>query len=215
MKFAHVIFLIVFFAAALNASVFDHPLKQENKSSLESFVSQMTSKAVVHGDFKQTRSIKKMNRQFVSTGKFAIVNGSGILWKTEKPFASKLWVSENGITQTDLHGNEKKLPASENPVFAEFSRTIQSLFSGKLNELENKFEIYFEIENNMVSVGLVPREKAVRGVIASITMAGKRNIEKIVIVDAEGNLVEYEFSNQKFEKNLNDDVLKIYQLPKP
>lgn len=193
------------------ATVFDHPVKMESQKELVGFLSEMTSYEMIEGNFKQTKSIKKLNRDFVSTGKFLIWNGVGIYWVTQKPFESFLQVNDSGVAQWDDKGNKKEISTKENPVFAEFSKTIWSVFSGNVKEMEKNFEVYFEKSAKNVSIGLVPRETAVRKVIANLVMEGSRNLEKVTITDGDGNLVVYEFSNHVLQKEFKMDPLYIYE----
>ena len=179
------------------AAVFDHPVNATSKQELSSALLQMTRHEVVTGDFKQTKSIKKLNRDFVSTGTFRISKTSGIVWKTQKPFPSELTVSDAGISERNVNGQVRVISSNDNPVFAQFSKTIQAVFSGNLSELETNFNIFCEKTSNGYMVGLVPREKAVQKVIANIVMDVSENLEKVVITDGEGSPVVYEFSNQK------------------
>ena len=179
------------------AAVFDHPVNATSKQELSSALLQMTRHEVVTGDFKQTKSIKKLNRDFVSTGTFRISKTSGIVWKTQKPFPSELTVSDAGISERNVNGQVRVISSNDNPVFVQFSKTIQAVFSGNLSELETNFNIFCEKTSNGYMVGLVPREKAVQKVIANIVMDVSENLEKVVITDGEGSPVVYEFSNQK------------------
>jgi len=179
------------------AAVFDHPVNATSKQELSSALLQMTRHEVVTGDFKQTKSIKKLNRNFVSTGTFRISKTSGIVWKTQKPFPSELTVSDAGISERNVNGQVRVISSNDNPVFVQFSKTIQAVFSGNLSELETNFNIFCEKTSNGYMVGLVPREKAVQKVIANIVMDVSENLEKVVITDGEGSPVVYEFSNQK------------------
>lgn len=186
------------------ASVFDHPVSDNSRKQLSMALNQMTSHAVVYGDFKQVKSIKKLNRDFVSTGNFMISKSYGIAWNTLKPFASMLMVTSGGISQQSGNGPVKKMASQENPVFAEFSKTIQAVFSGNCQELENNFTVYFEKKGNDVVIGLIPKEATVRKVIANIVMEGSVTLDKITITDGEGNPIVYEFSKQKL---LNDSQM--------
>lgn len=193
----------VAFAAGAAPDVFKKPLTESSKPALQQSLSVLTSSPLTVGNFKQTRSIKKLNREFVSTGSFAIDRDAGILWDTQKPFASVLWVGDNSIVQWDSARNAKKtMSAKDTPVFAEFSKTIQSVFSGKFDELDRNFKIFFEQSGENFSVGLVPKEKAVARVIASILLEGRAELEKVTIVDGEGNPVVYEFSQHLHFANL-------------
>jgi len=199
--------LFALVAVAAADTVFDHPVNDGSKKQLSAALTQMTSHDVIYGDFKQTKSIKKLNRDFVSTGNFMISRNYGIAWNTLKPFATLLVVSQSGISQQAGNGPVKKMSTQENPVFAEFSRTIQAVFSGNSQELDANFKVFFEKSGKGFVIGLVPREAAVRKVIASIVMEGSSNLDKIVITDGEQNPIVYEFSSQKYKSNSEMDSL--------
>ena len=75
-------------AAGSASDVFKKPLTEASKPALQQSLSVLTASPLTMGDFKQTRTIKKMNREFVSTGSFAIDREAGIVWDTKKPFPS-------------------------------------------------------------------------------------------------------------------------------
>lgn len=165
------------------------------KADLVNAMSAMTAHQVTQGNFKQIKTIKKLNREFVSTGTFKITNGEGILWNVEKPFASKLTISGDKMIQESANGKKTEMAAKDNAVFAEFSKTIQSVFSGKVDELEKLFEVSFKKSGKSYVVNLVPREAAVRAVIANMVLEASAELDKVSLIDGEGNTTVYEFSN--------------------
>lgn len=199
-------FIFVLGLSLSMASVFDHPVNADSKRVLTSALTEMTRYDVISGDFVQTKSIKKLNRNFVSTGTFRISKTSGVVWKTQKPFPSEMIVSDAGISERNANGVVRTISSKDNPVFAQFSMTIQALFSGNLSELETRFNIYYEKNPNGNRIGLVPREAAVRKVIANIVMDVSENLDKVVITDGEGSPVLFEFTNH--QSSLESDSLK-------
>ena len=186
---------LLLLACSAFADVFGRPLTAETKPALLQSLTVLTTSPLTVGEFKQVRTIKKLNREFVSTGSFAIDRQSGIVWDTRKPFATVFWVGDDAMVQLDPARNTKKtVSVKENPVFAEFSKTIQSVFSGNYGELERNFKIYFEKKGNAFTVGLVPKESAVARVVASIVLEGTKELDKVKITDGDGNPVVYEFS---------------------
>lgn len=181
------------------AAVFDHPVNADSKRVLTSSLAEMTRYDVISGDFVQTKSIKKLNRDFVSTGTFRISKTSGVVWKTEKPFPSELTVSDEGITERSANGHVRTISTKDNPVFTEFSKTIQAVFSGNISDLETKFNVFYEKTPNGGQIGLVPREASVRKIVSNIVMDFSSSIDKVVITDGSGSPVTYEFKNQKSE----------------
>lgn len=158
-------------------------------------MSAMTAHKVTQGNFKQIKTIKKLNREFVSTGTFKITNGEGILWNVEKPFASKLTISGDKMIQESANGKKTEMAAKDNAVFAEFSKTIQAVFSGKVDELEKHFDVSLKKSGNSYVVTLVPKEAAVRSVIANMVLESSVELDKVTLTDGEGNPTVYEFSN--------------------
>lgn len=186
---------LLLLACSAFADVFGRPLTAETKPALLQSLTVLTTSPLTVGEFKQVRTIKKLNREFVSTGFFAIDRQSGIVWDTRKPFATVFWVGDDAMVQLDPARNTKKtVSVKENPVFAEFSKTIQSVFSGNYGELERNFKIYFEKKGDAFTVGLVPKESAVVRVVASIVLEGTKELDKVKITDGDGNPVVYEFS---------------------
>ncbi|MCQ2091879.1 MAG: outer membrane lipoprotein carrier protein LolA [Fibrobacter sp.] len=185
---------LIFFVGLLASVSFGAPAAG-SKADLVNAMSAMTSHKVTKGNFKQIKTIKKLNREFVSTGTFAITNGEGILWNVEKPFASKLTISGDKMIQESANGKKTEMAAKDNAVFAEFSRTIQSVFSGKVDELESHFEVSFKKSGKSYVVDLVPREAAVRTVIASMVLEASAELDKVSLIDGEGNTTVYEFAN--------------------
>ena len=212
--FYMMLFLVLGLSLAM-ASVFDHPMDATSKQVLARILTQMNRHNTVTGDFKQTKSIKKLNRDFVTTGTFRISKTAGIVWKTQKPFPSEMTVSDDGITERNASGQVRTISTKDNPVFAQISTTIQALFSGNLSELETRFNIYYLTladggeygDKSCHKIGLVPREASVRKMIANIEMDVSDHLDKVVITDGEGSPVIYEFTNQQTPaENIRQDL---------
>ena len=199
--------------AADGASVFEHPVTAATKADIARSLEQMTRYGVVVGDFKQTKAIKKLNREFVSTGTFSISKVSGVVWKTQKPFPSELTVSDSSITERSINGSVRTISTKDNPIFAEFSKVIKAMLFGNIAELEANFKLFYEGDSRSSDgrfrVGLIPREKSMQKVIANIVMDASKSLDndaalsllnRVVVTDADGNPVTYEFSNQTVSK---------------
>jgi len=180
-----------------SAAVFDNPVNEKSKQELSQVLTQVTSYDEVSGDFKQIKTIKKLNREFVSSGTFRISKKSGIVWSMQKPFVSEMTVNDSGIFERSANGTVKTISTKDNPVFAQFSKVIQAVFFGNLSELESRFSLFYEKTPNGSRIGLVPREATIRKVVANIVMEMSANLDKVVITDGEGSPVTYEFTNHK------------------
>ena len=92
------------------------------------------------GDFSQTKTITQSGRKLKSIGKF-IISDMGIVWKTEKPFASTLVISENKMVQTSASGKKTVMDGTDNQIFQSISSVLSSLFMGNTEKLYENFEI--------------------------------------------------------------------------
>ena len=188
---------VIYGCGVAMADVFDHPVNKKSKPELEKALAKVMNYEVASGDFKQTKSIKKRNRKFVSTGTFLISKKTGIVWKTQKPIFSELALNNAGVFERDSSGQSHMLLTKDNPMFADFSNNIQALFSGKISQLEKNFNVYYEKQSCGFKMGLVPREGIVRMVIANVVIEACKNIDKVIITDAEESPVMLEFLNYK------------------
>lgn len=185
------------FAVSSVAAVFDHPVSKKTKPELEKSLAKVMDYEVASGDFKQTKSIKKLKRDFVSTGTFRISKKSGIVWNTQQPIVSELAVNNGGIFERDAGGQSRIVVAKENPMFADFSKNIQAMFSGEVAELEKNFKVFYEKKSCGFTMGLVPREGIVRKVVANIVIDACENVDKVIIMNVDDSPVTYEFMNYK------------------
>lgn len=179
------------------AAVFDHPVSKKTKPELEKSLAKAMDYEVASGDFKQTKSIKKLKRDFVSTGTFRISKKSGIVWKTQQPIVSELAVNNGGIFERDAGGQSRIVVTKENPLFADFSKNIQAMFSGEVSELEKNFKVFYEKKSCGFMMGLVPREGIVRKVVANIVIEACEYVDKVIITNVDDSPVTYEFMNYK------------------
>lgn len=182
---------------AAGGDIWKHPLKDSGSTAIDSTFSPMTAHAVVRGDFKQTKTIAQLNREFVSVGKFVIANDKGVLWDTEKPFASRLAISETRMVQQNANGSHSEISAKDNVVFAQIAKAIQSIFSGSTSKLQAGFHIFFDRRGSNWTIGLIPREASVKKAIQSIELTGGTWLERIKLIDGSGSPLLYELSNPK------------------
>ena len=190
-------FLLLLACVQSYAGVFDHPLKKEDSAGLEQVLSSMRKNPVVRGTFKQVKSVKKINREFVSTGRFTIAGSDGIIWSMEKPFANQTAITKKKMVQRSASGSVSEMNVAENAVFNRISQTIQGIFSGDFQLIQSEFQVYYEPvkgDKSLWVVGLVPKESAIKKQIASVELQGGAWLQNVKIVDGDGNPVTYEFS---------------------
>lgn len=186
---------------------------QDTKTlTLENVCVALASRPNTTGEFTQTKSIQTNGRKLKSTGQF-IISDYGILWKTEKPFPSSLILTKDTMVQVAANGNKSVMSGKDNQIFSNISDTLSSVFSGNATELKKNFICDFSVDvNGNWKVLLTPKDSTIASVMNTLMLSGQCNLSagtavlaSLEMSEASGNTILYEFSNQKYPKELSQD----------
>ena len=175
-------------------SLWDSPA-DFNSPAFAEIVPPLSSVKKQEGSFIQKRIVQKIQRVFESSGTFLISGKDGIILNVEKPFASRSEISKEKMIQVFPDGTSVEMNAANNAVFREIAASVQAIFNGNLESLQQKFDIYFVTQKKKWTIGLRPKEKMIQKALASILLEGQKNLEKVEMLDGEGNILSYEFRN--------------------
>lgn len=186
-----------FLIASVNAETFDSVCKNLAKHP------NMT------GNFSQVKTISAVNRSMKSSGTF-IFSLDGIMWKTEKPFPSTMVVGMTSVKQTLANGKETVIDASSNQIFTSISTTLSAMFSGNAAVLQDNFDVDFNFSGSDWKAVLSPKDNMVKKILFSLSIGGKAtensaDLNSIVMAEATGDTITYNFTNQKYPKELTAD----------
>lgn len=186
-----------FLIASVNAETFDSVCKNLAKHP------NMT------GNFSQVKTISAVNRSMKSSGTF-IFSLDGIMWKTEKPFPSTMVVGMTSVKQTLANGKETVIDASSNQIFTSISTTLSAMFSGNADVLQNNFDVDFSFSGSDWKAVLSPKDSMVKKILTSLSIGGNAtensaDLNSIVMAEATGDTITYNFTNQKYPKELTAD----------
>lgn len=186
-----------FLIASVNAETFDSVCKNLAKHP------NMT------GNFSQVKTISAVNRSMKSSGTF-IFSLDGIMWKTEKPFPSTMVVGMTSVKQTLANGKETVIDASSNQIFTSISTTLSAMFSGNSEVLQNNFDVDFSFSGSDWKAVLSPKDNMVKKILTSLSIGGNAtensaDLNSIVMAEATGDTITYNFTNQKYPKELTAD----------
>ncbi len=207
--FAALLFLA--FGFATNSSLY-----AENHS-LESVCESLASKPNTTGDFTQIKTIQANGRKLKSSGKF-IISNLGIYWKTEKPFPSSLILTEDSMIQISANGTKSVMNGKDNQIFANISATLSSVFSGNVEALKKNFECDFsEDAKNGWKILLTPKDSTIASVMKTLILSGTYDsssdmaaLASLEMAETSDNTITYEFTNQKYPKELSADEKQIF-----
>jgi hypothetical protein len=203
-------FLLAFLPALLYSQVptdgiFKSPLTAAKRPRFEEVCAAMAAHPVVRGDFVQTKTISRLNRTLVSRGVFTIARNAGMIWDTRSPYPSLMAVGKDYLVEI-AGGKKNRMDASGNMTFVRISETMSSVFSGNAALLSANFEIYFAESGGSWTLGLIPKDTAIRQFAAAIILKGSAaEVNSLRFYEQRGDTVSYELSNQTYAQELTID----------
>lgn len=196
-KIIAVMISVLLFGAAASAETF------------ESVCSNLAKHPNMTGNFTQVKTIAAVNRQMKSSGTF-IFSLDGIMWKTEKPFPSTMVVGMTSVIQTLANGKQNVIDASSNQVFTSISTTLSAMFSGDAETLKSNFNVDFSANGGTWKAVLSPKDESVLKILKSISISGTcsasaADLDCIIMLEANGDSIRYDFTDKKYPKELTAD----------
>ena len=163
------------------------------------------------GNFTQTKTVAGSNRAFVSTGRIQIAAGYGIVWYTEKPYASMLVVGKDVLIQKIRDGAPTHLDMAQNPVYTQIATTLECVFSADFSAMSDTFRTYLSGDAKGWSLRLIPKSKTVASFMESIEMSGSDTFGFLKLYETTGDAIAYEFSDME-NRELTDEELAVWSL---
>jgi hypothetical protein len=177
--------------------VFSHPLGADARPAMNASFGRLSEKAVVAGSFVQTTRVQRLGRNLVSKGEFLFSAKDGVYWKLTSPYPSSIVMTATKLVQVSESGEKSVIEAKDNLVFQRVAGTMQAVFSGRPEALEREFEAYFQGDASSWRLGLVPKDKSVRGIVASLVVEGGDSIRALRLNEASGDVVTYSFETAR------------------
>ncbi|HEX8611812.1 MAG TPA: outer membrane lipoprotein carrier protein LolA [Telluria sp.] len=149
------------------------------------------------GRFDQTKHLAGMKKPLASNGRFCVVAGKGVLWRTLKPFPNTLRLTRDEIVSFQGERVAMRLEAKQEPTVRMINSVLFSLLSGDLGQLETLFEVDGSVDGNAWQVALKARQPALAKAIGAISLDGGAYVKNIQIVEASGDKTFIVFSEIK------------------
>ncbi|AMO95028.1 outer membrane lipocarrier LolA family protein [Collimonas fungivorans] len=149
---------------------------------------------VLCGRFDQSKQLVGIRKPLLSNGRFCVVNGKGVLWRTLQPFPNTLRLKRDEIVQMQGDRIAMRMDAKQEPVVRMINSVLFSLLAGDLSQLENLFELDGSVQGNSWKVGLKAREPALAKAIGTLALTGGAYVKTVTISEASGDRTEISFS---------------------
>ena len=149
---------------------------------------------IMCGRFDQTKQLAGMKKPLASNGRFCVVAGKGVLWRTLQPFPSTLRLTRDEIVNYQGDRVAMRLDAKTEPTVRMINNVLFSLLSGDLGQLESLFEVDGTVDASSWNVALKARQAALEKAIGTIKLDGGAYVKNIVMSEAGGDKTSIVFS---------------------
>jgi outer membrane lipoprotein-sorting protein len=148
------------------------------------------------GRFDQTKTLAGMKRPLASSGRFCVIAGKGVLWRTLKPFPNTLRLTRDEIVHYQGERVAMRLAAAQEPTVRTINSVLFSLLAGDLAQLDTLFEVDGSIDGTW-KVQLKARAPALARAIGAISLEGGAYVRNITMLEAGGDRTDIVFSDIK------------------
>jgi len=138
-----------------------------------------------------------MKRPLASHGRFCVVGGKGVMWRTLKPFPNTLRLTKDEIVHFQGERVAMRLDAKQEPTVRMINSVLFSLLSGELGTLDTLFEVDGTADAGSWKVALKARQPALAKAIGAISLDGGAYVKNITINEASGDHTAIVFSEIK------------------
>lgn len=145
------------------------------------------------GRFDQAKHLTGMKRPLASSGRFCVIAGKGVLWRTITPFPNTLRVTRDEILHLQGKRVAMRLDAKQEPAVRMINSVLFSLLAGDLTQLETLFEVETSVDKTW-KVALKARTPALAQAIGAITLDGGAYVRNIHISESGGDRTDIAFS---------------------
>jgi outer membrane lipoprotein-sorting protein len=175
---------------------------------------QLRNVETIQADFVQEKNLTVLKHKLVIRGNFALQKPDKVMWNVHEPVKYAIRVMGDQVTQWDEDTNKvQTINVGNDPTFKAISQQLQSWFMGNYKELENSYDVYL-IETKPLTFRFGPKPGSVMAKVLSwiqVTFGPEeRNIDRMVVREAGGDVTTMVFSNTR----LNQPVpKKTWEIP--
>ncbi|GGI54290.1 LolA family protein [Oxalicibacterium solurbis] len=149
---------------------------------------------VLCGRFDQVKKLSGMKKPLSSNGRFCVVTGKGVLWRTLHPFPDTLKLTKDEIIHYQGDRVAMRLDANQEPTVRTINSVLFSLLSGDLSQLETLFDVEGNTDKKAWRVTLRAKQPALAKVIGAITLKGDSRVQSVHFDEASGDTTDIVFS---------------------
>ena len=181
------------------------------KQTVESVCALISKHSVTSGDFVQEKTVPNAKRSLRSSGTFLMCS-EGIYLATKKPLESAMGLTKSSLIRVTPDGARTVIGMESNPTFLGIANIISAILAGDKNLLEEHFTAAVSETENVWHMTLVPKDETVLSAVASIELSGDaKNLNSLVMNNAQGGTVSYKFMNHVYGDSLTNAQRALFK----
>ncbi len=156
-------------------------------SELDAVAARIEQPQLLRGRFDQDKQVAGFRKALHSSGRFVLVRGQGVLWFTERPFASQLALTGARLSVAS-GGSTRIIDAAEEPALAAVHAVLFDLLGGDIAKLQANFTIAAELlDDERWRLQLQPKPGLFAQAFTRIELEGARQVERVQLFEANGD----------------------------
>ncbi|MDR1425081.1 MAG: outer membrane lipoprotein carrier protein LolA [Azoarcus sp.] len=187
------------------------PLHAADAGVLVAARERLALEPVTQGEFVQTRQLARIKKPLISTGRFVVARGLGVIWEDIAPFARTMRLTKDEILQTADGQTLMHLSADKEPAVAAVTGILFGVLAGDLDALARGFDHAGEVKGTHWRLDFTPRDANLARLIRQLTLRGARDIEQVEIISAAGDVTYIEFKAQTHAREIPADIGKRFE----
>lgn len=141
----------------------------------------------IYGEFIQSKTIEGFTKPIVTSGNF-IIKDKVLYWDTLKPRNNSIKIDETGMYS--------KKDNTWIKIKSEYDKSLfLDIVNLNLNKINNIFNINITGNNNNWELNLTPKKNIVGKIFKEIKINGNKYVNKIHIIESNGDLTSMDFKN--------------------
>ena len=153
---------------------------------------------ILRGRFEQFRTLKGFGAPLKSAGSFTLAVERGLIWRTERPFATMTVMTGNGLMQRSEGGGIVQLPAARVPFMTQLYNMLGGALGGDWGAMGTTFAMTRKDTKTGWQLTLTPLQEDNSGVpLQSIAVSGRQNVDDVVMAKPNGDQDRIVFAQQR------------------
>lgn len=151
-------------------------------------LSSRLSAPLTSGLFVQEKHLTSLPVPLISQGHFALETGH-LLWQTDTPFASRLEISDAGVSQWEAGQLVWQVSAADQPLVATLGQLLIALLAGDSHAMAELFSIQsIALQGDACwQANLMVRDRVLAAYVGEVNIQGCTAVEQLQLIELNGD----------------------------